>query len=135
MNLHSWFTIAADMPQSGKAGRLAATVLFEPAFPFPAAIAMLLFLEKPRPSVRKGTPLMGARRIRREQRRVDMAQSRHDNGILKTKERARRDARMTSIIKKGQLPYTPPVLSWLSVQLDKPGRLITQADVDKLLKG
>jgi hypothetical protein len=63
-----------------------------------------------------------------------MAQSRHDNNILKTKERTRRDARMKELVKKGKLPYTPPVLSWLSAQLDKPGRLITQADVDTLLK-
>jgi hypothetical protein len=27
------------------------------------------------------------------------------------------------------------VLSWLSSQLDKPGRLITQAEVDQLVKG
>jgi hypothetical protein len=76
---------------------------------------------------------MGARRIRREQRRVDMAESRHRNGILKAKERDRRDTRMMAIVKQGKLPYTPPVLSWLSARLDKPGRLITQADVDKLL--
>jgi hypothetical protein len=76
---------------------------------------------------------MGARRIRREQRQVDMKESRHRNGILKTKERARRDARMKEIVKKGKLPYTPPVLSWLSAQLDKPGRLITQDDVKQLL--
>ena len=76
---------------------------------------------------------MGARRIRREQRQVDMAESRHRNGILKTDERARRKKRMLEIIKKGKLPYTPPVLSWISAQLDKPGRLITQADVEKLL--
>jgi hypothetical protein len=76
---------------------------------------------------------MGARRIRREQRREDMAESRHRNGIRKTAERARRQTRMLEIVKKGKLPYTPPVLSWLSVQLDKPGRLITQADVDRLL--
>ena len=76
---------------------------------------------------------MGARRIRREQRRADMAESRQVNGTLKTKERARRDLRMKDLVKKGKLPYTPPVLSWLSVQLDKPGRLITQADVDRLL--
>jgi hypothetical protein len=62
-----------------------------------------------------------------------MAESRQVNGTLKTKERARRDLRMKDLVKKGKLPYTPPVLSWLSVQLDKPGRLITQADVDRLL--
>jgi hypothetical protein len=63
-----------------------------------------------------------------------MAESRHRNGIRKTKERARRDSRMLEAVKKGKLPYTPPVLSWLSSQLDKPGRLITQADVDRLVK-
>ena len=77
---------------------------------------------------------MGARRIRREQRQVDQAESRARNGILKTKERVRRDARMRATIKQGKLPYTPPVMSWLSVQLSKPSRLITQADVEQLLK-
>jgi len=77
---------------------------------------------------------MGARRIRREQRRVDMALSRHENGLLKTKERARRKLRMVELIKKGKLPYTPVVMSWLSGQLDKPSRLITDADVKKVLE-
>jgi hypothetical protein len=76
---------------------------------------------------------MGARRIRREQRQVDMADSRLRNGVVKVKERVRRDARMLETVKKGRLPYTPPVLSWLSVRLKKPGRLITQEDVQKLL--
>jgi hypothetical protein len=76
---------------------------------------------------------MGARRIRREQRRADMAESRYRNGIAKRKERDRRDARMRETLKKGKLPYTPPVMSWLSVQLGKRSRLITQADVDRLL--
>jgi hypothetical protein len=76
---------------------------------------------------------MGARRIRREQRQVDMAESRHRNGIKKSGERARRDKRMIEVVRKGQLPYTPPVLSWLSVKLDKPGRLITPDDVKRLL--
>lgn len=77
---------------------------------------------------------MGARRIRREQRQVDMAESRHRNGILKTKERARRENRMKDALKKGKLPYTPTVLSWLSAHLGKPGRLITPEDVKKVLK-
>jgi hypothetical protein len=76
---------------------------------------------------------MGARRIRREQRRADMAKSRIVNGMDKRKERARRDLRMKALVKKGKLPYTPPVMSWLSVQLKKPARQITQAEVDKLL--
>jgi hypothetical protein len=75
---------------------------------------------------------MGARRIRREQRRVDMAFSRRTNGMRKMHERDRRKGRMLEIIKKGKLPYTPVVMSWLSAELDKPSRLITQAEVDKL---
>jgi hypothetical protein len=78
---------------------------------------------------------MGARRIRREQRRVDMALSRHDNGIKKAAERERRTERMKGIIKKGKLPYTPVVMSWLSGELDKPSSRITKADVDRVLSG
>ena len=77
---------------------------------------------------------MGARRIRREQRRVDMRISRRTNGMRKMGERERRKARMLEIIKKtGKLPFTPVVMSWLSGQLDKPSRLITQAEVDQLV--
>ena len=76
---------------------------------------------------------MGARRIRREQRREDMAESRHRNGIRKAGERARRDARMKEVLKNGKLPYAPAVMSWLSEQLGKRSRLITQDDVEKVL--
>jgi hypothetical protein len=76
---------------------------------------------------------MGARRIRREQRRADMAESRHCNGILKAKERARRNRRMLETLKQGKLPYAPVVMSWLSAQLGKRSKLITQTDVDRLL--
>jgi hypothetical protein len=62
-----------------------------------------------------------------------MANSRQVNGIRKVAERERRRTRMISLIKQGKLPYTPPVMSWLSQQLDKPSRLITQAEVDRLL--
>jgi hypothetical protein len=76
---------------------------------------------------------MGARRIRREQRQVDMRESRQRNGLRKTKERGRRDARILEIVKKGKLPYLPPVMSWLSAKLDKPSRLITVDDVKKVV--
>jgi len=75
---------------------------------------------------------MGARRIRREQRQVDMAESRHCNGVRKAKERGRRLARLKDALKKTQPPYSPTVLSWLSAELNKPGRLITPEDVKKL---
>jgi hypothetical protein len=76
---------------------------------------------------------MGARRIRREQRRADMKESRHRNGIRKAKERARRSSRMLETIKQGKLPYSPAVMSWLSAQLDKRSKLITEVDVKHLL--
>jgi hypothetical protein len=77
---------------------------------------------------------MGARRIRREQRRYDMWQSRRENGMVKDKERQRRDKRMKEIIRAGQFPYTPAVMSWLSAKLDRPASLIQPADVEKILQ-
>jgi hypothetical protein len=77
---------------------------------------------------------MGARRIRREQRRVDMAESRLVNGVRKVKEKARRRQRLLDIVSKTKLPYAPFVMSWLSAELDKPSRLITQDEVDAWVK-
>ena len=77
---------------------------------------------------------MGARRIRREQRRFDMALSRRTNGMVKMKERQRREQRMLEVLKAGKFPYTPAVQSWLSVTLDKPFTRIQEADVQALLK-
>ena len=57
-----------------------------------------------------------------------MALSRRTNSPRKVAERVRRDARMLETIKNGKLPYTPPVLSWLSSKLDKPARQITQQE-------
>jgi hypothetical protein len=76
---------------------------------------------------------MGARRIRREQRAQDQARSRIVNGHKKTAERARRDQRMLELVKKAKMPYTPSILSWLSVQLDKPSTRISQEDVNQLV--
>ncbi len=77
---------------------------------------------------------MGARRIRREQRQFDQRLSRRVNGLKKMAERERRAARMKEIIGKSKFPYTPAVMSWLSVQLDKPASKIQPADVEGLLK-
>lgn len=76
---------------------------------------------------------MGQRRINRMQRQSDMRASRKKNGALKKKETLRRNVRMVAIIKQGKLPYLPSVMSWLSVQLDKPSGKITQAEVDALV--
>ncbi len=77
---------------------------------------------------------MGARRIRRDQIAHDQKLSRRVNGVLKVKERARRDARIGALVQQGKLPYIPSVMSWLSSKLDKPSTLITQEEVDQLVK-
>jgi hypothetical protein len=82
----------------------------------------------------KGEPTMGVRRKRKDRILAGQQQSRIENGHLKRDERVRREARLRTLVKNGKLPFTPTVLSWLSARLDKPGRLITQADVDKFLK-
>ena len=53
---------------------------------------------------------------------------------MKKKERSRRDTRMLVILKQGQVPYIPSVMSRLSERLDKKSPRITQADVDALVK-
>jgi hypothetical protein len=77
---------------------------------------------------------MGKRRDRKDRIALDQRVSRRVNGHLKQKERARRTARMTALIKKsGNLPYIPAVMAWLAEQLAKPSRLITQDEVNKLV--
>ena len=76
---------------------------------------------------------MGIRRVRRQLRQIDMAESRRVNGHVKERERARRDARITAVVKAGKLPFIPSVMSWLSEKLEKPSGKIVQADIDKLL--
>jgi hypothetical protein len=65
---------------------------------------------------------------------MDMAKSRTVNGMLKTKERDRRDQRMLGYVQKGKLPYLPSVMSWLSSKLNKPSKQITQDEVTQLVK-
>jgi len=73
------------------------------------------------------------RKLRREQRRSDELSTRAENTILKTKERARRDARMMAKISGGSLPYSPVVMSWLSRKLGVRSSRITQDQVKTLL--
>ena len=63
-----------------------------------------------------------------------MAKSRLVNGVRKVKERARRRDRLHQIVSAAKLPYAPIVMSWLSQELDKPSRLIAQAEVDAWAK-
>jgi hypothetical protein len=72
---------------------------------------------------------MGARRIRRDQRQADMAESRILNGERKKLERVRRERLLVELLEKGKPPYTPTIISWLSHKLDKPASRITTDDV------
>jgi hypothetical protein len=76
---------------------------------------------------------MGARRIRREQRRFDQDLSRRVNGMKKDDERQRRLLRMKELIAKAKFPYTPTIRNWLSAELGKPSSRIVEADVKRLL--
>jgi len=46
----------------------------------------------------------------------------------------RRDRPTHAIIQKGKFPFTPGVMSWISVQLDKPSSAIQATDVEALAK-
>jgi len=74
---------------------------------------------------------LDSRKRRKLQRQSDMRTSRIVNGHKKRKERSRRDIVMVDLVKKGTLPFTPAILSWLSARLGVPGRLITPEDVQK----
>lgn len=76
---------------------------------------------------------MGTRRTRLDMRIDDQAVSRTVNGHLKTKERARRRARMVHLLKTGTFPYTSVVRSFLSTELDRPASKITAEDVKAYL--
>ena len=69
---------------------------------------------------------------RLDKRRRDAAEQRRVNERTKTKERARRDARMIERVKSGTLPYTPEVMSWLSAKLGKKASRITDQDIARI---
>ena len=72
-----------------------------------------------------------ARRMDRQ--RDNAAVTRAENGVRKRKERANRDKRMKEIILKGSWPFTPAIMSWVSTQLGKPTRRITETEVWRLV--
>jgi hypothetical protein len=72
--------------------------------------------------------------VRLDRLQQDNAESRIRNSDRKRKERARRDLRLRQLLQKGTFPYTPTVMSWLSVRIDKPTSRITPEDVAAYLK-
>ena len=76
---------------------------------------------------------MGQRRDRLNKRLARAEVTRRVNSQIKDAERLRRKQAMLTIIKKGKLPYTPTVMSWLSDQLGKKSSKITPQDVKTLI--
>ena len=71
---------------------------------------------------------------RMDRARANGRVTRIENGQLKRKERASRDARMKELLKKGKFPYTPSIMSWVSVKLGKPSTQITAEEALALAK-
>ena len=69
----------------------------------------------------------------KRRRRSDAVATKARNVVVKDGERARRDSRMLQMVKGGELPYTPAVMSWLSRKLDKRARKITPEDIKTLV--
>lgn len=76
---------------------------------------------------------MGIRRKRLDMRMADQRVSRRVNGTVKTKERVRRRARFLALLKAGTWPYTSPLRSFLSVELDRPASKLTAEEVKAYL--
>jgi hypothetical protein len=72
-------------------------------------------------------------KVRRNRRRIDQPKTQATNHALKTAERARREVRMMEKLRAGSLPYTPAVMSWLSVKLDKKASHINEADIKTVI--
>jgi len=77
---------------------------------------------------------MGQRRDFLDKRIANQIKTRRIKSRMKEAERDRREEAMLGILKSGELPYTPGVMSWLSVKLGKKASNITQKDVKALIK-
>lgn len=69
---------------------------------------------------------------RRRHMQIDATFAKTRNRKSKAKERARRDGRMTALVRGGSLPFPPHIMSWLSRKLGKPSSKIVQADLASL---
>ena len=72
------------------------------------------------------------RKKRLTKRQTDAIATKLVNRRRKEKERARRDQRMMDHIRRGSLPYTPNVMSWLSATLGIKSACITDAQLARL---
>lgn len=78
---------------------------------------------------------MGRRRDRMNKRQTNAIATRKVNSLKKAAECGRREKQIISLLKEGELPYTPGIMSWLSDKLGKKAKQITTEDVKTLIKG
>ena len=76
---------------------------------------------------------MGQRRDRLNKRIANAISTRRKNSLSKAAQQNRQEQQMLTILKQGQLPYTPSVMSWLSRKLDKKASRIEPADIKNLI--
>lgn len=67
----------------------------------------------------------------RRRDREDAAATKIVNRKRKFSERARRRERMVAVIKGGEMPYSPWVMSWLSREIGKPASKLTQEEINQ----
>lgn len=72
---------------------------------------------------------MGQRRDRFDRRMANQTSTRRENSLKKDRATDRRAKAMIKLIKEGTFPYTPPVMSWLSLEMGKRSALLTEAEV------
>jgi len=104
------------------------------AAPFPAIIPLSPHRKEKAELLPEGDfRPMGYRRTRRDKMIKSQTALRRKNSPRKEAQHARRHEQMLSLVRRGSFPYTPGVMSWLSVQLGKKAARITPQDVQKLL--
>ncbi len=74
------------------------------------------------------------RKIRLDSRRDNQKNTRNENGVIKAKERVRRDIRIIEKIKAtSNEDYSPEVKSWISAATGKTFRQVTADDIKQLI--
>ncbi|MBN2064813.1 MAG: hypothetical protein JW745_08415 [Sedimentisphaerales bacterium] len=76
---------------------------------------------------------MGQRRDRLDGRMENQKITRKENSLKKDKETVRRREDIVKLINAGTFPYTPTVMSWLSMEMGKKSSQLTEAEVKEFL--
>lgn len=76
---------------------------------------------------------MGQRRDRLDGRMENQKITRNENSLKKDREAVRRREDIVKLINAGTFPYTPTVMSWLSMEMGKKSSQLTEAEVKAFL--